>query len=99
MPRLDMTTEDGGELPGVSRPLATVDLSFETMLEMESLSCWLGFSAKISSTIESVSFMLFRTSAHRDCISVCNLRISPLTVSRSLTPRSTMDSTRSIAGP
>jgi hypothetical protein len=40
MPRLDITIDDGGELPGVSWPLpAVVDLSLETMLEMESLRC------------------------------------------------------------
>ena len=38
-PRLDITTDEGGELPGVSLPLATVDISFESMLETESLSC------------------------------------------------------------
>ena len=31
-PRLDMTTDEGGELPGVSWPLVTVDLSLESRL-------------------------------------------------------------------
>jgi hypothetical protein len=34
-----ITTEDAGELPGVSFRLAIVDRSFDTRLEMESLNC------------------------------------------------------------
>lgn len=39
--KFDMITEDAGELPGVSLfKLPMVDRSFETILEIESLSCW-----------------------------------------------------------
>ena len=39
-PMDDMITEEGGELCGVSIPLATVDdMSFDNMLETESRSC------------------------------------------------------------
>jgi hypothetical protein len=38
IPRLAMITEDGGELPGVSRPLSTAERSLEIMLETESRS-------------------------------------------------------------
>lgn len=44
-PNVDMITDEGGELPGVSMPLPLVDLSLESMLEMESRSCWLFLSA------------------------------------------------------
>ena len=37
--KLVITTEDAGELPGVSFKLPIVDLSFDTRLEMESLNC------------------------------------------------------------
>lgn len=33
-------TEEAGELPGVSYKLPTVERSFESILETESLSCW-----------------------------------------------------------
>lgn len=94
-----MMTDDGGELPGVSCPLPTVDRSFDSKLDTESLSCLLLLSASTSSTMASVSFMFALRLAHRDCKSECKRKISPLTVRRSLTPRSIMDKTRSIAGP
>ena len=66
-PKLDMMTEDGGELPGVSRPLAMVDLSFDSILETESLSCWLFQSICISSTTPSISAVCFFNDSHRAC--------------------------------
>jgi hypothetical protein len=44
-PMFGIITDEGGELPGVSRPLPLVDLSLESMLEMESRSFWLFLSA------------------------------------------------------
>lgn len=38
-PKVDIITEDGGELPGVSLPLPIVDLSIDSILETESRSC------------------------------------------------------------
>jgi hypothetical protein len=38
-------TDEGGELPGVSMPLPLVDLSLESILEMESRSFWFFLSA------------------------------------------------------
>lgn len=98
-PRLVMITDDGGELPGVSWPLPTVERSLDSKLETESLSCRLLLSAKTSSTMASVSDMLALRLDHLDCRSECSRKTSPLTVRRSLTPRSMMDRTRSIAGP
>ena len=40
-----ITTEDAGELPGVSTRLPRVDRSLDTILEIESRSCWLLLSA------------------------------------------------------
>jgi hypothetical protein len=39
-PRLDMITDEGGDVPGVSWALPVVDLSLDSMLETESRSCW-----------------------------------------------------------
>lgn len=45
MPKPDMMTDEGGELPGVLIPLPKLDWSFDNMLEMESRRCWLLRSA------------------------------------------------------
>ena len=94
-----MTTEDAGELPGVPIMLPKVDLSFETMLEIESRSCWFFLSVCASSILTSSSSIISLRLSHFFCISKCSLRISPLTVRRSLTPFSMIERTRSIAGP
>lgn len=56
-PRLDMMTEEGGELPGVSSPLPMVERSLDSKLEMESLSCWPFLSDWMSSSMTSVSLI------------------------------------------
>lgn len=99
IPSPDIMTEEGGELCGVSMPLPVVDLSFESMLEMESRSCCPLLSCWMSSTRTSSSAIRSLSSCHFACISVCKRMISPLTVKRSFTPLSMIDSTLSIAGP
>ena len=95
-----ITTEDAGELPGVlmTLPALVPDLSIETMLDMESRSCWCLFIC-ISSRARSMSFISTLILSHRALVSNCNRRISPFTVKRSVTPFSIMDKTLSIAGP
>jgi hypothetical protein len=63
-PMDDMMTEDGGELWGVSFPLAIVDMSFDSMLETESRSCCSLLSAWSSSTQASMSAMDSFSSSH-----------------------------------
>src|SRR3569833_4732465 len=54
-PRLDMMTDEGGELWGVSFPLPMVDRSLESMLEMESRSCWPFVSGCSCSSVRSIT--------------------------------------------
>lgn len=69
-PRLAMITEDGGELPGVSWPLAVVDRSLESMLEMLSRSCWPPYLPDCSSsTVASISLICSFKMSHLDWIS------------------------------
>lgn len=66
-PRVVMITDDGGELPGVSFPLATVDLSLDNMLETLSRSCWpLRLPDCKSSTRASVSRICYFRASHFD---------------------------------
>lgn len=100
LPKFGIITDDAGELPGVSLlKLPMVERSFETMLEIESLSCWFLWSACSSSSVASSSFIWSFSASHFCCMSECNLNISPLTVRRSLTPFSIIDNTLSMAGP
>lgn len=69
-PRLDIITDDGGELPGVSCPLPIVDRSLDSMLETLSRSCWLPCLPDCrSSTVASTSRICSFKSSHFDWIS------------------------------
>lgn len=94
-----------GELPGVSTPneLAS-DRSLLMTVETESLrflsrasAC--ARSSLISSSMTSTSFISACSRVQRRFISLCNRKISPFAVSRSVTPRSMIARTRSMAGP
>lgn len=93
----ERTTDEAGELPGVSATLLVAGLSNVTMLEMESRKCW-GLVKLMSSSDSSMTLMLAFSASVLDFMSDNNLKVSPLTVSRSLTPFWTMVHTRSIAG-
>lgn len=93
----DRTTDEAGELPGVSATLLVAGLSSVTMLETESRKCW-GLVKLMSSSDSSMTLMLAFSASALDFISDNNLKVSPFTVSRSLTPFWTMVDTRSIAG-
>ena len=67
-PLLVATTEEGGELSGVSAPLPPRDLSSEIMLDIESLSCSLRIMFS-SATVESMSLMSDCNDFQRDCMS------------------------------
>lgn len=64
-----MTTDDAGELPGVSIILPRVERSFETMLEIESRSCWFFLSVCASSILASSSIIISLRLSHFFCIS------------------------------
>ena len=93
----ERTTDEAGELPGVSATLLVAGLSNVTMLEMESRKCW-GLVKLTSSSDSSMTLILAFSASVLDFMSDNNLKVSPLTVSRSLTPFWTMVHTRSIAG-
>lgn len=80
-----MTTDEAGELPGVSTALPVADLSVVMMLEIESLSCAFRFAfiSSIALSIESIRSVNALAFA---LISVCSLMISPFTVNLSLRP-------------
>jgi hypothetical protein len=59
----DMTTEDAGELPGVSMALVAADLSMLIMLDIESRSCWC-LAAFSSSSARSMTLILSARVAH-----------------------------------
>jgi hypothetical protein len=79
---LRSTTDEAGELPGVSaNVLLVTDLCSERMVDIESRSC--GVLPIFScSKAKSIPFKRASRSAQRRCMSACNLRISPLTVNR-----------------
>lgn len=91
------TTDDAGELPGVSTALPVAGLSIVMILEMESRKCW-PFTICTSSRDESITRRLALRASVRDFISDNSRRTSPFTVKRSLTPFWMMVITRSIAG-
>lgn len=93
----DRMTEDAGELPGVSMALPVAGLSIVMMLDIESRSCWLAVRLRSSRT-ESITFKLALSASSRDSMSDSNRRISPFTVSLSLTPFCMIETTLSIAG-
>lgn len=97
VPLPPMMTEDAGELPGVAMALPVAGLSIVMILEMESRSCWLLLMG-VSSSNPSITFMLALSASTLDFMSESNVRISPLTVRRSLTPFWMIDNTRSMAG-
>jgi hypothetical protein len=77
---LRSTTDEAGELPGVSaNVLLATDLCSERIVDTESRSCG-ALPIFNCSKAKSMPFNRASTSAHRRCISDCNLRISPLTV-------------------
>ena len=92
------TTEDAGELPGVSTTLPVKGLSAVTMLEIESRSCCWDRPALSSSNIKSIVAMLCLRASDLAVMSESNLKISPFTVSRSLIPFWMITKTLSIAG-
>lgn len=96
-PLPERMTDDAGELPGVSGTLLVAGLSNVMILERESRSCWV-FTKFLSSSESSMTLMLALSALVRDCISAKSLKVSPFTVSRSLTPFWTIVTTRSIAG-
>lgn len=93
----ESTTDEAGELPGVSAMLVVAGLSIVMILEMESRNCW-PLTRLASSSDMSRTLMLAFSASVLACISANSLKVSPFTVSRSLTPFWTMLMTRSIAG-
>ena len=93
-----ITGDEAGELPGVSMTLLVADRSMDTIVEIESRSCWFLFVVK-SSNAKSMFFISVSIALHLARVSCCNLIISPLTVSLSLTPFSMIANTLSMAGP
>lgn len=91
------TTDDAGELPGVSMALPVAGLSIVMMLEMESRNCC-PLRICTSSREESITFRLVFNASVRDVISDNNRKTSPFTVKRSFTPFWMIEMTRSIAG-
>ena len=81
----DITTDEAGELPGVSMALPVAERSIVMMLEIESLSCAFRF-AFISSMALSMAFILSVKALALVLMSVWSLIISPLTVNLSLRP-------------
>jgi len=96
---LTPTTLLAGELPGVSTRLLAIERSLDMTVDTESLSCFSRFSPPMSSSTRSMSRISFCSAPHLRFMSLCKRKISPLTVSLSSTPRSTMANTLSIAGP
>ena len=80
-----MTTDDAGELPGVSMALPVAGLSTVRMLEIESRSWWPLVMCRSSSDV-SITLVLALRASVRDVMSDSRRRISPLTVNRSLIP-------------
>ncbi|OOF98912.1 hypothetical protein ASPCADRAFT_127499 [Aspergillus carbonarius ITEM 5010] len=91
-----MTTDEAGELPGVSATLPVRGLSIVTMLEIESRRCC-DRTKLMSSSQSSIARILAFNASTREVISDSSRRVSPFTVSRSLTPLRMMPTTRSIA--
>lgn len=93
----ESTTDDAGELPGVvSGMLFVAGLSMVTMLEMESRNCCV-LTKLMSSNVASITLMLAFSASVLAFISDNSLKVSPFTVSRSLTPFCTIVVTRSMA--
>lgn len=86
--------EDAEELLGVSTRLLAIDCSEDNIVLIESRSCWFLRLTFMSSKVESSWRMSIWRLDHRRFMSDCRPRISPLTVRRSMAPRSTMAKTR-----
>ena len=93
-----MTTDDAGELSGVSIALLVAGLSIVMMLDIESRNCWFLVALR-SSRAASMAFIFSCRDDDLAFKSVCRRIISPLTVSLSLMPFCIIDNTRSIADP
>lgn len=91
-----ITTDDAGELPGVSATLPVRGLSIVMILEIESRRCC-DRTKLMSSSHSSITRTLAFKASTLEVMSDSSRRISPFTVSRSSTPLRIIDTTRSIA--
>jgi hypothetical protein len=80
-----MTTDEAGELPGVSIALPVAGLSIVMILEMESRNCW-PLTMCTSSREASITRRLALRASVREVMSDKSRSTSPFTVKRSLTP-------------